>query len=68
MIKQAAVVLMSLFPFVAATSAALLAWGTVLTLPALWRLIPLSLVWIVVFAAGTRVFWEVVERLASKPA
>jgi len=65
LIKQAAVAGLSLLPFGLSVSAAYFAWAIFPSLEA-WHMIVTVLVWIVAFAAGTQLFWKVVELLALK--
>ena len=66
MIRQAAVVGLSLLPFVLSTGASFLAWEFAVSLEEVWRMIFVVLVWIPVFAGGTQLFWKVVGLLAPK--
>lgn len=66
MIRQAAVIGLSLLPFVLSSGAAFLAWEFTTALEAVWRLIFVVLVWIPVFAGGTQLFWRAVGLLAPK--
>jgi len=53
-------------PFVASILAAYASWEVVSGTATVWRMIIMTLVWIAAFAAGTLLFWKVVERLAPK--
>jgi hypothetical protein len=64
MIKQLAVVCLSLIPFAVSTAFALGAWELLEALSGLWRLVTVVLVWIATFAAGTQAFWMAVEALS----
>ena len=66
MIKQAAVIGLSLLPLVLSSGAAFLAWEAAAALEAVWRMIFIVLVWIPAFAGGTQLFWRVVGLLAPK--
>jgi hypothetical protein len=66
MIRQAAVIGMSLLPFVLSTGVAFLVWEFATALEAVWRLILVVLVWIPMFAGGTQLFWKAVGLLAPK--
>ena len=63
MIKQAAVIGLSLIPFALSTVLAFLTWEALNGIEA-WRLVSTGLAWVVAFALGTRIFWRGVERLA----
>lgn len=65
MIRQFAVVWLSLFPFALSVGAAYLAWEV---LPAIEgvHMVATVLVWIAAFAVGTQIFWKVVGVLAQK--
>jgi hypothetical protein len=65
LIKQAAVAGLSLLPFGLSISAAYLAW-TIFPSVEAWHMVVTVLVWIGAFAAGTQLFWKVVELLAQK--
>ena len=67
MIRQAAVIGLSLLPFVLASGAAFLAWEAATAVEAVWRMIFMVLVWIPAFAGGTQLFWKVVGLLSPKP-
>ncbi len=64
LVRQAAVVMISLFPFSVSSVAAFALWTSTAGLPDVWRLSIVTLTWVVVFAAGTFAFWKVVGRLA----
>jgi hypothetical protein len=66
MIRQAAVIGMSLLPFFLSSGAAYLAWEFTVPLEAVWRMVFAVLVWIPAFAGGTQLFWKVVGLLAPK--
>jgi hypothetical protein len=66
MIRQAAVIGLSLLPFILSSGAAFLAWEVASALETVWRMIFVVLVWIPAFAGGTRLFWSVTGLLASK--
>ena len=53
-------------PFGVSVMAAYVSWETVTGIMTLWRMIIMTLVWIAAFAGATRLFWKVVESLASK--
>jgi hypothetical protein len=65
LIRQVAVAGLSLFPLGVSIGAAYFAW---LVFPSIegWHIIVTGLVWIAAFAAGTQLFWKVVEVLAPK--
>jgi hypothetical protein len=65
LIRQVAVVGLSIVPFSISASAAYLAWAIFPSIEA-WHMIVTVLVWIAAFAAGTELFWKVVGLLASK--
>jgi len=65
--RQAAVIGLSLVPFVLSSMAAFLAWEVAVALETVWRMIFVVLVWIPAFAVGTQLFWKVVGLLALKP-
>jgi len=65
-IRQAAVIGLSLLPFVLSSGAAFLAWEAATALEAAWRMILMVLVWIPAFAVGTQLFWKVVGLLSPK--
>ena len=65
MIRQAAVIGLSVIPFVLSSALAFVAWELVNGVEA-WRMITTALVWIVAFAAGTQLFWRGVERLTPR--
>ena len=67
MIRQAAVIGLSLLPFVLASGCAFLAWEAAAAVEAAWRMIFIVLVWIPAFAGGTQLFWKVVGLLSPKP-
>jgi len=60
MMRQVAVLGLSLVPFALSTAIAFIMWELLEPFAALWRLIAIVLVWIAAFAAGTQVFWRVV--------
>ncbi len=64
--RQAVVVGLSLIPFAASTTLALIAWESLEALETLWRMVVIVLVWIGVFAAGTQLFWKAVGLLATE--
>lgn|GEM_PF-530397 len=66
MIRQAAVIGLSLLPFALSSGAAYLAWDFASVLETVWRMIFVVLVWIPAFAGGTQLFWRVVGLLAPK--
>ena len=66
MIRQAAVIGLSLLPFILSSGAAFLVWEFATTLETVWRMIFVALVWIPAFAGGTQLFWKVVGLLAPK--
>ncbi|MGD0477826.1 MAG: hypothetical protein ABSB29_06645 [Nitrososphaerales archaeon] len=66
MIRQAAVIGLSLLPFILSSGAAFLAWEFATALETVWRMIFVVLVWIPAFAGGTQLFWKVVGLLALK--
>ena len=63
MIRQAAVVGLSLIPFGLSVATAYLAWSVFPEIEG-WHMIVTVLVWVTAFAAGTQLFWSLVERLA----
>jgi hypothetical protein len=63
LIRQMAVIGLSIVPFILSSILAFLAWEAVSGIEA-WRMITTALVWIAAFAAGTQLFWKGVERLA----
>jgi len=63
MIKQVAVIALSMVPFALSSTLAFVAWEAVNGIEA-WRMITTSLTWIAGFAVGTQIFWKGVERLA----
>jgi hypothetical protein len=65
MIKQAAVVGLSVVPFALSSVVAYLAWLSANGVEG-WRMILTVLAWIAAFAFGTQLFWKAVERLAPK--
>jgi hypothetical protein len=65
--KQAAVIVLSLLPFLVSTVAAYLAWEVAAAMVTVWRMIFVVLVWIPAFAGGAQLFWRVVGLLAPKP-
>ncbi len=65
MIRQAAVMGLSLFPLGVSIFAAYIAWNLVGSIEG-WRMVTTVLVWVAAFAAGTRVFWKGVGVLAPK--
>jgi hypothetical protein len=65
LIRQAAVIGLSLVPFALSIVVAFLAWEAMNGVEA-WRMIATTLTWIVGFAFGTQLFWKGVERLAPK--
>lgn len=65
--RQAAVIGLSLLPFVLSSGAAYLAWDVAAALATVWRMIFTVLVWIPAFAGGTQLFWRVIGLLAPKP-
>jgi len=66
LIRLAAVVGLSLMPLAVSIMAAYASWEIVTGIATVWRMIAMTLVWIAAFAAGTQLFWKVVERLAPK--
>ena len=66
MIRQAALVLLSLMPFGVSVLFAYASWSAVTGVAALWRMIVMTLVWIAAFAAGTELFWKVTDLLAPR--
>ncbi len=66
MIRQAAVVLLSLVPFAVSILAAEVAWENITGIATVWRMIAMTLVWIGAFAASTQLFWKVTDLLALK--
>jgi len=65
LIRQFAVVGLSLLPFGISATAAYLAWASFPSIEA-WHMIVTALVWVAAFALGTELFWKVVGVLASK--
>jgi len=65
LIKQMAVIGLSLVPLLISSVLAFLAWEATNGIEA-WRMITTTLTWIGGFAIGTQLFWKGVERLASK--
>lgn len=66
MIRQVAVIGLSLLPFILSSGAAFLAWEAAAAVDTLWRMIFIVLVWIPAFAGGTQLFWRVVGLLAPQ--
>ena len=66
MIRQAAVIGLSLLPFILSSGAAFLVWEFATTLETVWRMIFVILVWIPTLAGGTQLFWKVVGLLVPK--
>ena len=66
MIRQVAVIGLSLLPFILSSGAAFLAWEAAAAVDTLWRMILIVLVWIPAFAGGTQLFWRVVGLLAPQ--
>lgn len=64
--RLVAVVALTLMPFAASIVAAYVAWQAITGIATVWRMIGMTLVWIAAFAAGTQLFWKVVERLTPK--
>jgi len=67
LIKQAALVGLSLATFGFSSVVAYVAWSAAEGIEG-WRMIFTVLAWIIAFAFGTQVFWKVVELLAPKQA
>jgi hypothetical protein len=65
--KVAAVIVLTLLPFVVSSVAAYLAWEVAAALETVWRMIFVVLIWIPAFAGGAQLFWRVVGLLAPKP-
>jgi len=65
-IRQVAVIGLSLLPFILSSGAAFLAWEAAAAVDTLWRMILIVLVWIPAFAGGTQLFWRVVGLLAPQ--
>ena len=65
MIRQAAVVGLSVLPFSISIAVAYFAWVLFPAVEA-WHMIATVIAWIVAFAAGTQLFWRIVEQLAPK--
>jgi hypothetical protein len=63
LIKQAAVIGLSIVPFAVSSVLAFLAWEAVNGMEG-WRMIATAVTWIIGFALGTQLFWKGVERLA----
>ena len=55
----------TLVPFAVSILVAYAAWETITGIAAVWRMIAMTVAWIVAFAAGTKLFWKVVETLAQ---
>ena len=53
-------------PFAASILAAYASWELITGVAVLWKMMFITLVWIVTFAGGTQLFWKVVEALAQK--
>ena len=66
MIRQAAVAGLTLMPFGVSVLAAYISWEAITGIMTVWRMIIMTFVWIGAFAGATRLFWKVVESLASK--
>ena len=66
LIRQAAVVLLSLMPFAISIGAAEVAWQAITGVATVWRMIAITLVWIGAFAVGTQLFWKVTGALVQK--
>jgi hypothetical protein len=65
LIRQLAVIFLSLVPFAISIMAAYLTWAAFPSIE-LWHMVATTLVWVVSFAAGTALFWKVTELLAIK--
>ncbi len=65
MIRQAAVMGLSLFPLGVSILAAYFAWNAIGAVEG-WRMVATVLVWVAAFAVGTQVFWKAVGILAPK--
>ena len=66
--KQALLVALSFFPFVVSSSFAYIWWEVTIGLSDTVRLVIVTISWVAAFAAGTRAFWKVVERLVPRTA
>jgi hypothetical protein len=66
LIRQAAVVALSVVPFVASSVLAFFTWELVEPLATLWRMIVIFFVWIGAFAVSTQFFWKVTGLLATE--
>lgn len=64
MIKQAALVVLSLMPFGVSILFAYAAWTMVTGIATVWRMVAMTLVWIAAFAASTQLFWKVTDLLS----
>jgi hypothetical protein len=64
--RRAAVVFLSLVPFVLSAVTTVAIWDSTWALIDLWRMILAVLGWVAAFALGTRLFWKVVLILAPK--
>lgn len=64
--RHLVVVLLSLVPFAISSFAAVAIWESSEVLLNVWRLVFAASGWVVAFAAGTKLFWEVVVRLAPR--
>ena len=65
MIRQAAVAGLALLPLAISIPVAYISWLAFPSVEA-WHMIFTGLVWVASFAAGTQLFWKVVELLAAK--
>ena len=64
LIKQAALVALSLMPFGVSIFYAYAAWTMVTGIATVWRMVAMTLVWIAAFAVGTQLFWKVTDLLS----
>ena len=55
-----------MLPFGVSTLSAFVTWESITGIAVVYRMVAMTLVWIAAFAAGTMLFWKVVERLAPK--
>ena len=65
LIRQAALIGLSVVPFAVSSALAFAVWWT-FAIPSPWRMIMIVLVWIGDFAACTQLFWIVVRKLAAQ--
>jgi hypothetical protein len=66
LIKQAAVVMLSIVPFAVSVLFAYATWEAIAWIGTVWRMIAMTAVWIAAFALGTQLFWKVTGLLVPK--